>query len=114
MHEKVEPERKNLLQIKNLDRIGNSAVASIYNPDSRVPTLTNASNCSSGAIKNEFRDIKVDPPHPGRLDAAKYVEPRKRCQASSSIQAFVAAGFSPASGGLTVKSQPRTTADSPQ
>jgi hypothetical protein len=32
-------------------------VASIYKPDSSVPTLTNASICSSGAIKNEFRDI---------------------------------------------------------
>ena len=87
----------------------------IYKPDSRVPTLTNASNCSSGAIKNEFRDIKVYLPHPGRLDAAKYGEPRKRCQASSSAQgAFVAAGFSLASDGLTVKSQRRTTADPPQ
>jgi hypothetical protein len=33
-------------------------VDSNYKPDSSVPTLTKASICSSGAIKNEFRDIR--------------------------------------------------------
>jgi hypothetical protein len=81
--EKLEPELKILVQIENLDRIGIIAGEANYKPDSRVPTLTNASICSSGAIKNEFRDIS-NLPHPGRYDAAKYVEPQHRCQASSS------------------------------
>jgi hypothetical protein len=55
--EKLEPERKNLVEIEYLERIGIIAGEANYKPDSRVPTLTNASICSSGAIKNEFRDI---------------------------------------------------------